>query len=154
MQPGEQIIFNAMVEPGGPKRRASRLLAMAVAPKKQQHRPRELILTTHRLLCVKHKPGRAVQVRAEMHVKPPSGKDKEKDLRSLVTSIEPKGEREFVVITVSLGFCVGFTFCISEVLTIRNSWSGRAADEVVLLRCVGRPACVYLDTQDPGGARR
>ena len=99
MQPGEHIIFNTMVEPGGPKRRASRLLAMAVAPKKH-NRPRELVLTTHRLLCVKHKPGRAVQIRVEVFVKPPSGKDKEKDLRSLVTSIEPKGEREFVIITV------------------------------------------------------
>ncbi|KAI0745389.1 kinase-like protein [Earliella scabrosa] len=99
MQPGEHIIFNTMVEPGGPKRRASRLLAMAVAPKKH-NRPRELVLTTHRLLCVKHKPGRAVQIRVEVFVKPPSGKDREKDLRSLVTSIEPKGEREFVIITV------------------------------------------------------
>ena len=108
MHPGEHIVFNTMVEPGGPKRRASRLLAMTITPKKhQQQRPRELVLTTHRLLCVKHKPGRAVQVRAELLVRPPpSGrekekeKEKEKDLRSLVSSIEPKGEREFVVITV------------------------------------------------------
>ena len=104
MLPGEHVVFNTAVEPGGPKRRASRLLAMAVTPKKhqklQQQRPRQLILTTHRLLCVKNKPGRAVQVRTELFVKPPSGKDK--DLRYLVSSIEPKGEREFVVITVRL----------------------------------------------------
>ncbi|KAI0365672.1 kinase-like protein [Pilatotrama ljubarskyi] len=96
MLPGEHIIFNTTVEIGGPKRRASRLLAMAVAPKK--HRPRELVLTTQRLLCVKQKPGRAVQVRTELFVRP---SDKERDLRNLVSSVEPKGEREFVVITVS-----------------------------------------------------
>ena len=96
MLPGEHIIFNTTVEPGGPKRRASRLLAMAVAPKK--HRPRELVLTTQRLLCVKQKPGRAVQVRTELFVRP---SEREKELRNLVSSVEPKGEREFVVITVS-----------------------------------------------------
>lgn len=101
MLPDEHIVFNTMVELGGPKRRASRLLAMAVAPKKNQ-RPRELVLTTRRLICVKHKPGRAAQIRTEMFVKLPSGKEKEKDLRSLVSSVEPKGEREFVIITVSL----------------------------------------------------
>lgn len=96
LNPGEHIIFNTTVEPGGPKRRASRLLAMAVAPKK--HRPRELVLTSQRLLCVKQKPGRGVQVRTELFVRP---SEKEKDLRSLVSSVEAKGEREFVVITVS-----------------------------------------------------
>ncbi|KAI0769612.1 kinase-like protein [Trametes elegans] len=100
MLPGEQIIFNTTVEPGGPKRRASRLLAMAVAPKK--HRPRELVLTSQRLLCVKQKPGRAVQIRTELFVRP---SDKEKDLRNLVSSVEPKGEREFVVITPIKSHC-------------------------------------------------
>ncbi|TBU41669.1 kinase-like protein [Dichomitus squalens] len=103
MLPDEHVIFNTLVEVGGPKRRASRLLAMAVAPKKhQQQPPRQLVLTTHRLLCVKSKPGRAVQIRTELFVKPPAAgnKDKDKDLRSLVLSIEAKGEREFVVITV------------------------------------------------------
>ena len=109
MLPDEHIIFNTLVEPGGPKRRASRLLAMAVAPKKhQQQRPRQLLLTTHRLLCVKSKPGRAVQIRTELLVKPPSaGKDRDKDLRNLVSSIEPKGEREFVVITVRRSISTG-----------------------------------------------
>lgn len=108
MLPEEHVVFNTLVEPGGPKRRASRLLAMAVTPKKhqkqQQQHPRQLILTTHRLLCVKNKPGRAVQVRTELFVKPPLGKDKDKDRdqRHLVMAIEPKGEREFVVITVRL----------------------------------------------------
>ncbi|KAJ2966184.1 hypothetical protein NUW54_g13883 [Trametes sanguinea] len=71
MLPGEHIIFNTTVEPGGPKRRASRLLAMAVAPKK--HKPRELVLTSQRLLCVKQKPGRAVQVRTELFVRASGG---------------------------------------------------------------------------------
>lgn len=69
---------------------------MAVAPKK--HRSRELVLTSRRLLCVKQKPGRGLQVRTELFIRP---SDKERDLRNLVSSVEPKGEREFVVITVS-----------------------------------------------------
>ncbi|RPD63800.1 kinase-like protein [Lentinus tigrinus ALCF2SS1-6] len=106
--PDEHVVFNAIVEPGGPKRRASRLLAMAVTPKKHQHsKPRELILTTHRILCVKHKTGRAPQIRTELFVKPPVGK--ERDLRSLVSSVEKKSEREFVIITVRR---VGFWRCV------------------------------------------
>ncbi|TFK92034.1 kinase-like protein [Polyporus arcularius HHB13444] len=97
MMPDEHVVFNAIVEPGGPKRRASRLLAMAVTPKKHQHsRPRELVLTTHRILCVKNKPGRPPQIRTELFVRAPVGKDQ----RLLVLSVEKKSEREFVIITV------------------------------------------------------
>lgn len=151
MLPGEHIVFNAMVEPGGPKRRASRLLAMAVAPKKhQQQRPRELVLTSHRLLCLKHKPGRAVQVRTELLVRAPAGKEREKDLRSLVTSIEPKGEREFVIITVRVS-AVGRSW--GAKLHVLTPFPGHAADEVTLLR---RRECidgVDVGTQDPRSNR-
>ncbi|KAI0633279.1 kinase-like protein [Trametes polyzona] len=112
LHPGEHIIFNTTVEPGGPKRRASRLLAMAVAPKK--HRPRELVLTSQRLLCVKQKPGRGVQVRAELFVRP---SEKEKDLRNLVSSVESKGEREFVVITPIKSHCY-----IAASSSIASTW--------------------------------
>ena len=147
MHPGEHIVFNTIVEPGGPKRRASRLLAMAVTPKKQHSRPRELVLTTHRILCVKHKPGRAPQVRAELFVKPPAGK--EKDLRSLVSSIEPKGDREFVIITVRVragpaGWRRGADYAI-------QFFSGRAAGQVALLCGRQRVDSVDVDTQGPRG---
>ena len=71
---------------------------MAVTPRRLKSR--ELILTTHRLLCLKRKPGRAVQVRTELFMTPSS--EKEKDGRHIISGVEPKGEREFVVITVRL----------------------------------------------------
>lgn len=70
---------------------------MAVTPRRLKSR--ELILTTHRLLCLKRKPGRAVQVRTELFMTPSS--EKEKDGRHIISGVEPKGEREFVVMTVS-----------------------------------------------------
>lgn len=70
---------------------------MAVTPRRLKSR--DLILTTHRLLCLKRKPGRAVQVRTELFMTPSS--EKEKDGRHIISGVEPKGEREFVVMTVS-----------------------------------------------------
>ncbi|KAI8992856.1 kinase-like protein [Trametes punicea] len=129
MLPGEQIIFNTTVEPGGPKRRASRLLAMAVAPRK--HRPRELVLTSQRLLCVKQKPGRAVQVRTELFVRAPS--EKERDLRSVVSSVEPKGEREFVVITPVKSHCY-----VAASASIASTWI-RKLREAIEAQPVSQP---------------
>ncbi|OBZ67282.1 3-phosphoinositide-dependent protein kinase 1 [Grifola frondosa] len=100
LSPGESIIFNSFVEACTPKRRASRLLAMAVAPRK--NKPRELVLTTHRLICVKHKSGHAIQMRTELFVRPA---EKEKDARHIISSVEPKGEREFVVMTPTKSHC-------------------------------------------------
>ncbi|CDO69253.1 hypothetical protein BN946_scf185042.g155 [Trametes cinnabarina] len=114
MLPGEHIVFNTTVEPGGPKRRASRLLAMAVAPKK--HKPRELVLTSQRLLCVKQKHGRAVQVRTELFVRAPAS-ERERDLRNVVSSVEPKGEREFVVITPVKSHCY-----VAASASIASTW--------------------------------
>ena len=96
--PHESVLFNTAVEASAPKRRGSRLLAMTVTPRRLKSR--ELILTTHRLLCLKRKPGRAVQVRTELFMTPSS--EKEKDGRHIISGVEPKGEREFVVMTVSL----------------------------------------------------
>ncbi|KZT65975.1 hypothetical protein DAEQUDRAFT_492400 [Daedalea quercina L-15889] len=70
---------------------------MAVTPRRLKSR--ELILTTHRLLCLKRKPGRAVQIRTELFMTPSS--EKEKDGRHIISGVEPKGQREFVVMTVS-----------------------------------------------------
>jgi len=94
MLSGEGILFSTAVEATSMRRRASRLLAMAGAPRKLK--TRELVLTTHRLVCLKHKAGRAVELRLELFVRP-SGKDK--DARHVVNGVEPKGEREFVVLT-------------------------------------------------------
>lgn len=94
---GEHILFNTSIECTAPKRRASRLLAMAVAPKKVM-KTRDLILTNQRLVCIKRKPSRSPQIRVQVFVKPC---EKEKDGRNIISGVEPKGEREFVVMTVS-----------------------------------------------------
>ncbi|CCL99842.1 uncharacterized protein FIBRA_01866 [Fibroporia radiculosa] len=98
--PGESVVFNTHVEASGPKRRASRLLAMAVAPKKIK--TRELVLTTHRLMCLKCKPGRPIQIKTEIFTK---FSEKDKDGRHRITGVEPKGEREFVVMTAAKSHC-------------------------------------------------
>ncbi|OSD03907.1 kinase-like protein [Trametes coccinea BRFM310] len=132
MLPGEHIIFNTTVEPGGPKRRASRLLAMAVAPKK--HKPRELVLTSQRLLCVKQKPGRAVQVRTELFVRAPAS-DKERDLRNVVSSVEPKGEREFVVITPVKSHCY-----VAASASIASTWIRKLREVIEVQAQQSQPA--------------
>lgn len=94
---GETILFNSTVEARSLRRRASRLIPIPVSPSKFRTRP--LILTTHRLVCVKiHHKGRGITVKSEFTIRGPE-KGKEKDSRSIV-SVEPKGEKEFVVMTV------------------------------------------------------
>ena len=88
---GESVLFNGVVEKSALRRRASRILAIAGAPRRKT---RELVLTDRRLVCLKHKPGRPSQQSNEVSLKP-----SQRDKNSIV-SIEPKGEREFVVMTV------------------------------------------------------
>lgn len=92
---GETVLFNATVEKSVLRRRASRLLAMAGAPRRK---PRELVLTDRRLLCVKHKSGRALQLTVELWLK---SAERDTDSKTTIVSVEPKGEREFVVMTVT-----------------------------------------------------
>ena len=93
---GETVIFNALVDKSALRRRASRLLAIAGAPKRKT---RELVLTDRRLVCLKHKPGRPYQLSNELSLKP---LERDKDSRHTVIGAEPKGEREFVVMTVGV----------------------------------------------------
>lgn len=101
LMPGETVVFNTTVEKSALRRRASRLLAIAGAPRRK---PRELVLTDRRLICVKHKPGRTLQLSHELWLK---STDPEADFKMSIVSVEPKGEREIVVMTVSLS-------CIAE----------------------------------------
>ncbi|GJE95514.1 kinase-like protein [Phanerochaete sordida] len=91
--PGESVIFNAMVEKSALRRRASRLLAMAGAPRRKT---RELVLTDRRLVCLKHKPGRPYQVSHELALR---AAERDRDSKCAVLGAEPKGEREFVVLS-------------------------------------------------------
>lgn len=94
------MLFNATVEKSALRRRASRLLAIAGAPRRK---PRELILTDKRLICVKHKPGRNFQLSNELWLK---SVDRDTDPKTTIVSAEQKGEREFVVMTVRTAFRV------------------------------------------------
>ncbi|KAI0071921.1 kinase-like protein [Panus rudis PR-1116 ss-1] len=101
LKPGESVVFSANVEASSLRRRASRLFAMAMTPKRKS---RQLVLTDRRLLCLKHKPGRPYIILYEFLFSPPGKekeKEKEKDCRYVATGVEAKGEREFVVMTVS-----------------------------------------------------
>jgi hypothetical protein len=49
-------------------------------------------------VCLKHKPGRPFQISNELSLKP---SERDKDSKYTVIGVEPKGEREFVVLTVS-----------------------------------------------------
>jgi len=64
-----------------------------------------LILTSRRLICLKQRskgPG-GISIKSELALRASEKlkeKDKEKESRGIVASIERKGEREFVVLTV------------------------------------------------------
>lgn len=95
--PGENILFNSAVEASTLRRRASRLLAIAVTPRKMK--TRQLVLTSHRLVCLKQgKTERSIAVKSELFFKP-SDKEKERMTQTIIVGVEPKGEREFVVLT-------------------------------------------------------
>ena len=114
--PGEETQFQSLVSTSSLKRRPSRLLSIAT---KKKTKTRILILTNNRLLCVKmEKGGKVPAIRGEWPIpkatagkeklnneKPKPDKEKEKkkgksDVNQVVVSVEKKGEKEFVVLTV------------------------------------------------------
>jgi 3-phosphoinositide dependent protein kinase-1 len=113
--PGEIILFSTRVEARSPKRRGSKLrLPISVSPIRPK--TRQLLLTTHRLLCVKQRIEGGVGLKSELNLRKGIGvssgteklkekdKEKEKEAKSIVESAERKSEREFVVLTVGLSF--------------------------------------------------
>jgi 3-phosphoinositide dependent protein kinase-1 len=127
--PGETALYSTRVEARSPKRRGSRLrLPISVSP--MRPKTRQLLLTTHRLLCVKQRDEGGVSLKTELNLRKGVGalsvggervpekekekskdkdrdrekdreKEKDKEAKSIVESAERKGEREFVVLTVS-----------------------------------------------------
>ncbi|KAG8213542.1 kinase-like protein [Butyriboletus roseoflavus] len=108
--PGEVALFHTRVEARSPKRRGSKLrLPITVSPIRPK--TRQLLLTTHRLLCVKQREEGGVSLKSELNlgkgISVSSGteklkekdKEREKEAKSIVESAERKGEREFVVLT-------------------------------------------------------
>ncbi|KAH0827309.1 kinase-like protein [Lanmaoa asiatica] len=110
--PEEAILFSTRVEARSPKRRGSKLrLPISVSPIRPK--TRLLLLTTHRLLCVKQRVDGGVSLKSELSlgkgISMSSGteklkerdkeKEKEREAKSIVESAERKSEREFVVLT-------------------------------------------------------
>lgn len=84
------------------KRRASKLIPLVPHGKAKT---RQLVLTTKRLLCLKQrqKP-QGLSVKYELALKASEKlkeKDKEKESKGIIATVQRKGEREFVVLTVS-----------------------------------------------------
>lgn len=108
--------FQSLVSTSSLRRRPSRLLSIAT---KKKTKTRILILTNSRLICAKiEKGGKVIAIRGEWPIpkvsmakerinneksKPDKEKEKKKGKDSgnqAVISVEPKGENEFVVLTV------------------------------------------------------
>lgn len=95
--PNEKIVFSGPVEERALRRRASRLIPIQVSPLKPKNR--QLILTNHRLVCVKQRDRGVISVKHELLAQAPkiaSAKDKHH-----IVAVEAKASKEFVVLTVS-----------------------------------------------------
>jgi hypothetical protein len=109
---GETMQFHAPVEETALKRRTSRLL-LPLPVSQRKPKVRELALTSHRLVSLKPlKNGRGVGIKAELVLREFQGqlaagtpgrekRSKGDEVRRMVTGVERKGTKEFVVLTVS-----------------------------------------------------
>ncbi|KAJ7594723.1 kinase-like protein [Mycena floridula] len=91
----ETVLCRSDVEVRSLRRRASRLIPIPVPPIKPKNR--ELILTTRRLFCVKYKSPEILNIKTELSLR----SDRPKDT---ISTVELKGEREFVVLTSSKAY--------------------------------------------------
>ncbi|KAF8170219.1 kinase-like domain-containing protein [Mycena galopus ATCC 62051] len=93
---GERVLFDSPVEARkGPRRRASRILLPIAGPIAKPKR-RHLVLTSRRLVCLKQD----MSVQSELVLRPSEKtKDKPKDTRATVTSVQLRADREFSVTT-------------------------------------------------------
>ena len=104
---GETMLFHAHVEETALKRRTSRLL-LPLPVSQRKPKMRELALTSHRLVCLKPlKSGRGVGIKAEFGLReaqvPLTGREKRAkgdEVRGMITGVERKSAKEFVVLTV------------------------------------------------------
>ncbi|KAK0437517.1 kinase-like protein [Armillaria borealis] len=99
LPPTEPVIFTSTVQATSARRRASRIFRpLAVPPTKLK--TQQLVLTNRRIFVLKYrlKSPEAITIKAEYLLQSDkSTKDKER----VLTTVEPKGEREFVLLTAS-----------------------------------------------------
>ena len=110
MGAGETMLFHAPVEETALKRRTSRLL-LPLPVSQRKTKVRELALTSHRLLCLKPlKSGRGVGIKAKFMLREAqqghvllAGREKRpkgEEIRGMVTGVDRKSARQFVILTV------------------------------------------------------
>lgn len=128
---GETILFHAPVGETALKRRTSRLL-LPLPVSQRKPKVRELALTSHRLVCLKPlKNGRGIGIKAEFALReaqaPPStGREKRTksdEARGMITGVERKGAKEFVVLTTARS-----AFFIVESETAADAWVRRITE--------------------------
>ena len=138
------MLYNGNVETSPLHRRASRILAIAVTPKRKT---RELLLTNRRLLCLKRKPNRPYVIRYEWLLTRPTSekeKEKEKDIRHQIVNVELKTDREFVVMTVSyLTFLGDVDYLLSYLIRCLSS-----GNKITFLPCIQFSFSLNVGNQD------
>ena len=101
VRPGEGIIFHSPVEV---KSRRRRLTASILPIPVPQSKPklRHLVLTTQRLVCVKLKKGGKISIKSEALLRSSTKqKEEKKETRPVMTDVVAKGQKNFIVMTVS-----------------------------------------------------
>ncbi|KAH9069825.1 kinase-like protein [Lactarius deliciosus] len=128
---GETILFHAPVGETALKRRTSRLL-LPLPVSQRKPKVRELALTSHRLVCLKPlKSGRGIGIKAEFTLReaqPPPSTGREKrtksdEARGMITGVERKGAKEFVVLTTAKS-----AFFVVDSETAADAWVRRIAE--------------------------
>ncbi|KAJ4468251.1 kinase-like protein [Lentinula aciculospora] len=100
----EVVLSRMLVEDRSVRRRASRLLK-PIPGAQIKPKTRELILTNHRLICVKTKePPTYVSVKSELFMKAVDDNEKEKkrdgkDIKGILNSVNFQGDRDFIVLS-------------------------------------------------------
>ena len=128
---GEQVLFNSMVDALPLRRRASRLIPLPVPSKPKT---RHLILTNRRLICLKQRTKNqgTITIKSELMLRPSEKlkeKDRERESRGILVSVEKKTEREFAVLTVSLPLLLLSTSTCSSMQTTKTfSYAAKDAE--------------------------
>jgi len=102
MQPGEAVVFHSSIEVRSRTRRlTATLLPIPIPMPQSRPKYRHLVLTTHRLVCVKVKTGRTIEIKTEalLRAPPPREKEDKKDARPVIVDVVAKGQKSFVVLT-------------------------------------------------------
>ncbi|KAJ6558558.1 kinase-like protein [Mycena vulgaris] len=120
---GERIIFDSPVEARTRRRRASRILLPIGGPPVKSKR-RHLVLTNRRLFCLK--PNMSIKSELVMRASD-KAKDKGKDSRGVISTVELRGEREFIVMASSKTFIYGVLYPLSA-----SSWAEKITNTLAL----------------------